>query len=1081
MKSVLKTVFSAVLCTALGVFALTGAAQAQSVGVGPMMRSGEIIVEFPPAMTSAQVQAVLTGANCEVVRQLRYRTNIYVVGVKGRESGLHKQVDSTVMESLNSLKSHSGVQAGPNYLFEKRGGPVRQKTRASEPPGPTFVPDDPQYPSTQWHLDMIRMPEAWAFQNGDGTPVKVAIIDSGLEVSHPDFVRADGTRIIVDSQNFNGGPVGGDGDGHGTHVAGTVAAATNNGIGVASVGGLGANGVNIQLMGLGIGDANGSLSYAAAIDALDHARLNGARVTTMSFGGPLASAQQVPGLIPALRACIDAGLVMVGASGNGGPDNIGDDLATAPDFPTDVPGVIKVNAVGPDKILASYSNYGGSNKQMIAAPGGDDGQHVQSTTVGGTYGAPQYQGTSMACPHVAGAAALLIAAGATAAEVYPALAATAQAPGEPLDTNKYGPGIIDVYSALVLVSNPTPRILPVNPSVVDRGVTYLSPIGIRARIFGAVNMLGGNAALKDKQVRQSDVNVDLYRVGEATPFRTFQGGRDFLIPALRTGERKVTVFDVDIPSKADNPTLRPTDPGVDLPDVNLTPGYQYKIVYRVGTRVYGTQFITVAARTQPAGRSMFALPFKAELATGLPTGATKEQLLLGPSTTFSLARYNPLRLPSEEDYARYSSNGSLTSPSARFLMSNLASGPLTYDIGDPGRSIAPIGVGYWLDLSDAATIDTLRLTAGRDSAAGIEATNAVAIRIFASGGGWNMIGAPFTFPVEWSSVTIQVGGVNYSLSEAVNNGFISSALVGYDPERRDYAYSIAPEGVLRPFNAYWVRALRDATIIVPPAQAVATRAAGRPGVSGGWMARLTASVAGDQDGQNYFGQAPGAAEGVDRLDVLKPPAGAGHAYVRFEQAGTSGTRALAFDLRQAGATEKQQWRAAVTSARANADVTLSWEGMRLVPRRYKISLRDEATGQVVAMQSRASYRFRSGEAGSTRYFQIVLEPQPSSGALLFSNVRTEPGTRSQRGGTAIRFTLNQDSEIVGTVRTLSGKTVGTLIGESRAVAGKETTLRWGGRAQDGSSLPAGTYLLDVSARTADGSSVRMTRTVQHLR
>jgi len=152
----------------------------------------------------------------------------------------------------------------------------------------------------------------------------------------------------------------------------------------------------------------------------------------------------------------------------------------------------------------------------------------------------------------------------------------------------------------------------------------------------------------------------------------------------------------------------------------------------------------------------------------------------------------------------------------------------------------------------------------------------------------------------------------------------------------------------------------------------------------------------------------------------KQPGGPGHAYVRFEQKVEQATRGLAFDLREPNSAGTQTWRAAVSSDRANADVTLSWEGLRYVPRKYKVTLRDEATGQLVAMQGRASYRYRAGEAGSTRSFQITLEPQASGGPLLFSNVRTEASTRAQ-SGTTVRFMLSQDAELVGTVRALSGK------------------------------------------------------------
>lgn len=1066
MKKALLTITTLLvsLCLAAAAFARAGAGK-----VAP----GQILVKVPAGTTESGVRSLAERHGCDYVRALTL-PGWHVVARKDRNTSVREELLSDALkQTVAEFAREPGVIAEPDIMMY----PTRQ-TANSTPPNDTL------YNSQKWHYEMINMPQAWAIQDGDpNLRIRVGVADSGIDATHPDFQKADGTSRVVAARDFTGNSTSTDLIGHGTHVAGTIAASSNNTVGVAGISGWQKNGVNVDLVDARVFHDGGSAA-SVVIDGIKYLGDQGCKVINLSLGGLATSPQQAE--VDAINYVRALGAIVVAAAGNDSVDNDGAIKA----YPADIAGVLKVTSVGPSRGLASYSNYGGSI--FVAAPGGDGaeggpdaiwstvpvaGSQLAPASAGGYY---SINGTSMACPHVAGAVALMVASGGIEPEIIAAIQSTAQTPPNGADQKRFGPGILNVSAALQLVGNPTPRILPFS-NIVDRGVTYFSPVSLKARLFGTVNMIAGTAALSGKQVRQSDVNVDIYRIGDSTPYKTFQGGRDFLIPVLRAGERKNTTFTVDIPSKADDPTARPTDPGVNLPDFNLPLGNDYKIVYRVGSTVYGTQFIKLDIKRIPRGRSMFAIPFKAELATG-PSAATKEQLLLGTAVDFGLARYNPLRLPSEEDYARYRSNGSVASPAARFIVGNTSSGPLTYDIASPSVSIAPIGVGYWLDLADDTSIDTLRLTAGRDDASGLEATNAVGIRVFASGGGWNMIGAPFTFPVEWSSVTVQVDGVNYSLAEAVSNGAISPALVGYDAERRDYTYAIAPDGVLKPFNSYWIRAYKNATIIVPPSQAVATRAAGRPIKNEGWAARLIASVAGDQDGQNYFGQVRGAADGEDRLDISKPPAGSGHAYVRFEQKVNQTTRGLAFDLREANSSASQTWRAAVSSDRANADVTLSWEGLRYVPRRYKVTLRDEVTGQTVPMQGRASYRYRAGEAGSTRYFQITLEPQASSGTLLFSNVRTETSgqTRSQ-SGTTVRFTLSQDAEVIGTVRSLSGKVVANLAGDSRAIARKETSLRWTGRAQDGGALPAGAYVLDISARATDGSSVRLTRTVQVLR
>ena len=215
--------------------------------------------------------------------------------------------------------------------------------------------------------------------------VKVAVIDTGIDYTHPDL---KGNADSVNGWDFVNKIAGGmDDHDHGTHCAGTIGALGNNGIGVAGVN------WNVTIIPVKFLDSQGSGSLENAVQAIQYATKLGVNIMSNSWGGgPFTQA-----LYDAIKDARDHGILFVAAAGNDSNDN-----DTSPSYPAsyELDNVIAVAATDNRDQLASFSNYGHS-KVHVAAPG----VKILSTIKGGDYAV--MSGTSMATPHVSGISALL--------------------------------------------------------------------------------------------------------------------------------------------------------------------------------------------------------------------------------------------------------------------------------------------------------------------------------------------------------------------------------------------------------------------------------------------------------------------------------------------------------------------------------------------------------------------------------------------------------------------------------------------------------------------------------------------------
>ena len=282
-----------------------------------------------------------------------------------------------------------------------------------------ITPNDPSYPS-EWHLSKISAPAAWSTTTGSST-VTIAILDTGVDGTHPDLAP----KMVPGWNFYDNNADTSDVYGHGTAVAGTAAASSNNGSGVASIA------WNCMIMPVRISDPSGFGSVSAIANGLTWAADHGARVANISY-----QVTGYPTISTAAKYFQSKGGVVTVAAGNGGVFD-----ATAAD-----PYMVTVSATDSSNALASFSNTG--NAVDIAAPG----VSIYTTNKGGGYGS--WSGTSFSAPIAAGAAALVLSSNPslTGAQAQDALIKSANDLGPAGWDTAFGAGCLNVSRAVSAAS-----------------------------------------------------------------------------------------------------------------------------------------------------------------------------------------------------------------------------------------------------------------------------------------------------------------------------------------------------------------------------------------------------------------------------------------------------------------------------------------------------------------------------------------------------------------------------------------------------------------------------------------------------
>jgi len=415
-----------VLAVALALFARGAWAQVSTEDTRPIPATAE----SPPSLATDEAEAALPAElEGEIVVDVRDDATDTDVSDLARTYGLTLTPNSAwsnahdkLEDAYVSVADEARVLAALSHDARVTHAEAMNVYRAS------FVPDDPLFEEKQWHLKRVGAPAAWEYSCG--RDVTVAVIDTGVACwDKGPFSRGSdlaGTRCERGFDFVNNRDEAADDHGHGTHVAGTIAQTTNTGRGAAGLA------FCARLMPIKVLTRQGWGTTANVAEGIRFAADEGASVINLSLGGPIKSAI----LEDAVDHALARGVVVVAAAGNSGR-SVG--------YPAAYDGVIAVSATDASDKIAWFSSRG--PQVTVAAPGVAVTQ--QTVCDGGKnkcelFGT--FSGTSMASPHVAGAAALLMSSGVTAPwAVRDAIERTAT-PKD--DANLYGAGVLDAGRAV---------------------------------------------------------------------------------------------------------------------------------------------------------------------------------------------------------------------------------------------------------------------------------------------------------------------------------------------------------------------------------------------------------------------------------------------------------------------------------------------------------------------------------------------------------------------------------------------------------------------------------------------------------
>lgn len=404
--------------------------------------AGRVLVKMSASRSKAAAAGGMQLPGVASMRSLRSSESIAKSAGRAEWFVADLAFNNSVSNALSELKRHPDVaEVEPDYIRT-----ISQTDDASV----QSMPNDPMI-SQQYALQRMQMDQAWNINKGSRSVV-VAVIDTGVQLDHPELANRiwrnpretlngiddDGNGKVDDVNGWNfvsdtNNP--GDDHSHGTHCSGIIAATQNNGVGIAGV-------ADVTIMALKVLSAEGSGSDSDIAAAIHYAADKGAKVISMSLGGDYPSNVGAD----AVAYAQSKDCVVVAAAGN--------DSRNSLSYPAGYAGVVSVAATDSADQLADFSNTG--EGLAISGPG----VRILSTVPGSNY--QSMSGTSMACPAVAGVAALIRSANASmnAQQTIERLLGSADDLGTPGYDTTFGWGRVNAFRALSGQGTPAPTPTP---------------------------------------------------------------------------------------------------------------------------------------------------------------------------------------------------------------------------------------------------------------------------------------------------------------------------------------------------------------------------------------------------------------------------------------------------------------------------------------------------------------------------------------------------------------------------------------------------------------------------------------------
>jgi thermitase len=1075
--------------------------------------SGQIMAQVAPGVSAEQLQARLVANNCTLEKHIP-NTSLVVIGLP------------------RGMSVNDGVAMWSREAVIARAEPDRVAY-------PTAIPNDPLY-QQQWHWPLIGAEYAWDVQQGSEAII-VAVVDSGFDPNHEDLVdrywvnvaERDGTADVDDDGNGfvddifgwdfwanNNDPDARPQPGeaydpesvsHGVHVAGIIGAATNNQLGVAGHD-WAARLMMIRVFGPGDEGSPTSVCMAGVQYAID----NGARIINCSFMSRFTEMWD-----EIVANAYNSGVIIVAGAGNEDHAFTEDPRTWRSPVCNDGPllgvdnYVIGVAATDRNDTAASFTNRDESGNRFVdvSAPGVD----ILSTL----YHDPEIpglqrrygtmSGTSMAAPVVSGLAALILAQypGYRPADVIRRITDTADdiSAQNPLTWQSLGAGRVNSAAALGVrippdpVSNLVARSTP-NSQGGSITITWrLSP--------------QDNDILEYRLLRATETTPGSHLRGEFTLLATLEPGTNFYVdtpvPDLEHYWYQVLTVDEHhvVPSSIAGPTWAiddlPPPPvetlvAVDTPadaggSISLNwRGYQPPedlVEYRIYRSTSGFSDVSEMEpiATRPGDLPMNYIDSRTEdhevldgveywyAVTGIDDWGNEDTSVtaFGPVIANPNFAFNyPAGLSLIAVGATPSSAGAT---SIADLLKLTPGGPANLAHWDP-----TVGNGEYVLWSNSPNSPGFNQQLGR--AWWLRADSPMLVTVSgqpaADGGfsravtpGWNMIGNPFPSTMNFADTEVTGIGQGTPVSLATSNELGYTRDYGWAYDTISNSYRLIT-GVNLPFADRELRrgrgmlmlARRPATLVLHRSVAPAADAEDNSLALDGWSLQIVAEAGGVADTDNFIGVSSNAAA---FSGIVSPPRPDADLDLFFVRPWADGAR-LATDFVEPGA--EKEWTIRVAAALPGATVRLSWPDLTTLPNDCRPILVDEQTGKVIYLRTSTGYSYEVGEQPTERSFTLRLADTGAEALAIntFSAAAAE-------GGAQIVYSLSAPAAVDLEVLNIAGVTVRRVIEAREQAAGSQQIL-WDGRNQSGSPVPAGTYIVRITARSESGQRVSAIRSLQ---